>query len=735
MEGTLRQVEDQLSRIPTISVVLLGPSRHGKSTLLNALAATSVLPTSDIKPCTAAIVRLEWNTQWGIEIQFISREQLIEEWTQAVADAEEYVRRLREKSLHGEEPDDPRYLQTTLERYIQLLRVESHQPPEALLHSVRTGTIPPEIARHFGNTASSKARDLSRMRESIEKYLSTKDILWTIVDSCVIHGPFPDWHERLSLSDLPGTNDTNPHRTAITNSVRESAKGVAVVTSDSNLGPDIESWLRNSSALTNFLEGREGSYQRLMIIRTKFDAFHPEVDATRLGDLDDDAESELYRQALQSHKTQQTAAYHEMLRGIAAPLLPVGRTAEERQKLDELNARLNSIPVFFVSALAYEAFEGRLKATRSQKQRLSEHFGDDPAETGVPELRAHLNRIAEQYLNTNYYVDLAIQLQKEVDQLVRYFRKQSRTLCAEIAGEGELVRQVVHSAEVDVLPWMRTELEQRTRQFSELANVASSEIRHRLEQTSRMAERRLRDKIDKWQCYAWNSLRATARKGGCHTTSRGLHIDINQDICGVLVDDLILAWSSYRDNLIQSRISTLTQEFATDLHQRLEAFRFGVPAGDAQRAIDDIMSHIGALTERQRHQTLMHVSTVINRLESIQRPAYAIVEEEMRSVFSHVANESGQGCSERMRDHLVRGFERSIGTIRYRVTKMIDGVLEEVLQECEAAFGDFGRVASQQIEQSLANVGHLVAIEERELAERRLEHVNRAIQALPAPAA
>ena len=36
---TLGGIEEKLSKLPTIDVAVLGPSRHGKSTLLNSLVA------------------------------------------------------------------------------------------------------------------------------------------------------------------------------------------------------------------------------------------------------------------------------------------------------------------------------------------------------------------------------------------------------------------------------------------------------------------------------------------------------------------------------------------------------------------------------------------------------------------------------------------------------------------------------------------------------------------------
>ena len=277
LQSTVQSIEKELQGIPTIKVALLGPSRHGKSTLLNALAACSILPTSDIKPCTASIVSLKRGDEWGFDIRFVSKRRLDDERRRAVEDAKEYLDRVSKGMTGDEEPDDPTYLHTTLQRFIQLFEIDKGLSPNDLVQIIESAVIPEHISRLLGRNARPRSANVDQMRHVVEKYLSTKDTLWTIVDTCEISGPFENWHPNLQLIDVPGTNDTDPQRTRITNSLRTTAKAVAICTSDSNLGPDIQSWLRNSSVLGDFLEATEQSRQHLFILRTKFDSFHPEM--------------------------------------------------------------------------------------------------------------------------------------------------------------------------------------------------------------------------------------------------------------------------------------------------------------------------------------------------------------------------------------------------------------------------------------------------------------------------
>ena len=733
LRDTLNQTHEALKSVPAIEVAFLGPSRHGKSTMLNALAGASVLPMSDVKPCTASIVSMQWSEEWSIDVKFIGRDELLQDWKQAVDDALEYLQRLRDRDLVGEEPDDPRYFQASLQRFIQLFKIDPEQAPEALVEAVRKATIPQETARFLGRSAHPKAKELESMRRTVEGYLSTKDVYWTIVESCDIRGPFKDWHPNLKVLDLPGTNDTNPHRTTITNSLREKAKAVAIVTGESNLGVDVQSWLRESTVMSEFLEAREATRQRLFIIRTKFDSYHPEIEEDPNSPPDEENEDRLYREAIERHKKEQTESYREMLRDIAAPLLPLGSTEEERQKREELIQRLDGIQVHFVSALAHEAFEGRLKATKRQRQRLSEHFNDDPQQTGVPSLREYLNGVAEQFLDENYYDDLERRLEKETDQLVRSFRKERRTLEAELTGAGESVRALVQTVQHDVVPWIRSEVGQKRIEFKNDATHGVEEVRSRLRQAFAMSERRLRDKTDKWCHFAWNSLKATARKGGSHTTCRGDHIDINQDVCSVLVDDLILAWSCYRDYLIHKRIDSVTDNFAVQLQQRLEDAAAQIDDDQATAAIQEIILHLQSLAHTQRLELLKQVDIKVKELESIRQPAYEFVQRTMSPTLKRVSQECGTGCQARMRKLLIDGFNSNLDRIRQYIRNLVETAANELVDHCTYALQTFESSATERISGSLNAVYEVAKIQDEQEIRRRVGVVDEAVACLPAP--
>ena len=419
LETVLGNIENQLVEIPQVDIALVGRSRHGKSTLINSIAGAEILRTSAIRPCSATIVKLVHDSEWSIEIQFVTKSDLKSDWKNAVADARDFL------AGNKEQPDNPRYLQETLERFIELFKIDKHLSPNELVEQVATFKIDKETAKLFGKSANQTTANIEKLKETVAKFLSTDGHLWTIVDRCTIKGPFKNWHSQLGVIDLPGTNDLNAHRAQITNSVRNRASAVALVTSESNLGVDIESWLRDSQVLSNFLEARESRRQHLFIIRTQLDGHVPKIDL-QFDELSavskEDQEERLYQDAIEKYKQEQTEAYHDMLQDIVSPLLQAsGGSDEYGEKRRELIQRISKVPVHFVSALAYEVFQGRHEMSTRQRNNLLANFNDDENLTGIPGLLDYVNQIAAEYLESNFFEDKKREIASEVAQSGQVF--------------------------------------------------------------------------------------------------------------------------------------------------------------------------------------------------------------------------------------------------------------------------------------------------------------------------
>ena len=55
-----------------------------------------LLPTSDVKPCTASVLKMAWSPQWSVRVKFVSYDQLNNDWRQALQDANDELNHQRE---------------------------------------------------------------------------------------------------------------------------------------------------------------------------------------------------------------------------------------------------------------------------------------------------------------------------------------------------------------------------------------------------------------------------------------------------------------------------------------------------------------------------------------------------------------------------------------------------------------------------------------------------------------
>lgn len=732
LEKVLGRIENELVEIPQVDIALVGRSRHGKSTLINSIAGAEILRTSAIRPCTATIVKLVHDSEWSIDIQFVTRANLKRDWENAVADAREFL------AGSNEQPDNPRYLQETLERFIELFKIDKHLSPHDLVEAVATFTVNKDVAQFLGNTATQTTPDIEKLKETVAEYLSTDGHLWTIVDRCTIKGPFKSWHPQLGIIDLPGTNDLNAHRAQITNSVRNRASAVALVTSESNLGVDIESWLRDSQVLSNFLEAQESRRQHLFIIRTQLDGHIPKFDL-RFDELSpvsrEDQEEKLYQDAIERYKQEQTSAYHDMLHDIVSPLLQASSAADEySEKRRELIQRITNVPVHFVSALAFEVFQGRHDMATRQRNNLLANFNDDDNLTGIPGLLDYLNQIAAQYLECNFFEDKKREIAREVAQLGQFFRTQQATLEVAKNGAGGELTIITNNIRQDVLPWINSQITTTVSEFQRSGEAGTEALHHRLEQSWLLSERRLQDKLDKWNQYAWHSLRAMGRKGGVHLTSGGVYIDIAQDICSVLVDDLLLVWTSYRDHIIEKQVNRVTQEFSRQLIGKLQEARIVIDDPEARSAINDMISQLSSVAHLNREKLLKSVEQRIKELESIRQPTYKLIRQSLRPAFDQIAEERGTGCQRRMRQILENAFRSKIEGIRSEVSSLVQDSANGLLEHCSQAMASFGRIASEDISATLSEVRAISVKSDLIAIEQDVRVLEGAVRLLPAPA-
>ena len=89
---------------------------------------------------------------------------------------------------------------------------------------------PPEVAEALNNgVADFKSVDPGEFRKLVAKFLDSKHRFWPIVKSVTIRGPFDPLRDGTKIIDLPGINDPNDAREAVTRTHLKTCKFVWLV--------------------------------------------------------------------------------------------------------------------------------------------------------------------------------------------------------------------------------------------------------------------------------------------------------------------------------------------------------------------------------------------------------------------------------------------------------------------------------------------------------------------------
>ncbi len=194
--------------------------------------------------------------------------------------------------------------------------------------------------------------------------------------------------------------------------------------------------------------------------------------------------------------------------------------------------------------------------------------------------------------------------------------------------------------------------------------------------------------------------------------------------------DVILAWTTYRDYLIQKYIDDLTNDFSIRLQERLREAASQTSNPSAQNAIDEIIGQLESMTFSQRDELLRQIETKVRQLESIRGPAKQFISQSLAPIFARIEVQGGTGCQQRMRQILLQGFEGLIGDIRSNIRRLVQGAVDELLQSCSGALHDFGQVACARITYSVDAVAETSRMADETILKQREEVLADAIDAL-----
>ncbi|KAH0617302.1 hypothetical protein JD844_015339 [Phrynosoma platyrhinos] len=261
------------TKMPQTFIAVVGNTGAGKSCLLNALLdEEAVLPTSDMRACTAVVVevsRAAGGSPYEAEVEFLSREEWYKELGALLKDMKDKSGNLKRRCPDRKTEAGAAYcrVKAVYGRIEELEKLEQMQ----------------EVTQYLGTVKHLSAETATVFRSSIEKFIDSRtDNLremkggefWPIVKCVRIRVANSEVLKTGAvLVDLPGTRDSNAARDEAAKEYLKDCTAVWVVASITRAVDDKTAKEMLSASLRRqlLMDGRYGS---LAFVCTKTDSFN-----------------------------------------------------------------------------------------------------------------------------------------------------------------------------------------------------------------------------------------------------------------------------------------------------------------------------------------------------------------------------------------------------------------------------------------------------------------------------
>jgi hypothetical protein len=511
------------------------------------------------------------------------------------------------------------------------------------------------------------------LRQEVSRYLTSKDIFWPIVQTCLIEGPFSNLDHGGELVDLPGLNDPNEAREELTRKFLETAKFVWVIFNmKRSLGKDLTQVLESRDLLNRLLAG--GRLSSLTFVGTHSD----DVSSANPDDflLDDDASSAEIALA------RNMSAEDELrtnLSAISRSLTPGGAQSVASA---ELTDQLFKSAVFMVSASNF------LQMTGVTKSRVPVIF-EEPYETNIPQLANHLRRVAvEAGPQANGYS--VISSIEEVVAELASLAQSLKTRQLLVAQEGNKAKdtflegvsqsaQALHDDAAGSISRLRRSLQEAVSKFKTGATIDKDVV-----------DRLISSKAGQWSKLHWATMRATSSRGGRYSSPTVGEVDLIQDLSKPLISKAIDPWKSFFEGDLVSLTSQATQGLraAVDAYgERLTA------AGSDSEQLRPILTGllpdlVADVTESVDSALAVAQKKLAGEIQRRQQDLHSVTElaiaNAMEKVFTRAAAERGTGMKARMVTTLEAGSRVAVGKaideVQARLADLADLAMTSILE-------------------------------------------------------
>jgi GTPase SAR1 family protein len=218
----------ELDNIKIARFCFLGPTKAGKSTLLNHLLGHRILPSHPDEACTSSIISISYGDSFDISIEFVEQtniELIMKDLWELYFDDESDFNEKQLKQIYGKNFDPKTFQEQTnipkdLNDIISKREIQMNNCPE---------------------------EDISKL---LKEYAGSGKAYWRFVSRIKVKGPFEILKgNHCEFVDLPGLNDVNEGRTKITEDYLNEATYIILVCpmGEMHSSPTISKFLKEQS--------------------------------------------------------------------------------------------------------------------------------------------------------------------------------------------------------------------------------------------------------------------------------------------------------------------------------------------------------------------------------------------------------------------------------------------------------------------------------------------------------
>lgn len=663
-ETQLQALRHSAAEGETVSVAVLGGTGVGKSTLINTLLGVDLLPTHSFRTCTSAAVEIRYapTKQIAVLLEFISPEsweaekqaflaEIIEsrESGQNLLSHQDFI--FKAWSLYKPQQGPPP-LPFPLEELIALLEAPL---PTALQNYLQKGSW------------TSRYRAAEQAKHELKQLLTAEGQLWPLLKRVQIRGPFEILKGGLQLVDLPGLNDPNPVREAITRAYLKQAEFIWLTFHlNRGLTRDVMELLKDRGFLTQII--MDGTLSALAFVGTRADEFVPALERQQLG-LPAEASLE---DILQARQTQIQARIREQLSELTLWFSHRYRIQSQiGDVLQLIGQTLNHSPLFLVSALEYQ----RLKGWRAGEGLLTA-----VAQTGIMQLEAWLQEVVSQH---------GLQARK----------KMIRSQCQQMNQEIKRLLQRLQGVRnvQNLTPDTRTALRQQLLQARETLEQRLGQIRQELDQRQQTAQQTLLENyqnylsqsrtelpelISRWGAYPWQTLQRAVRQQGRYTSpSSGNQLLLPEELSDFLLGGLAPVWNAYFNQSVEQepdQILTALLQSLEHYAQTIQTLGSQTPEADSLAArLQEINQSCAEILHEQALQTGLRLQedlkTSRRRLGGL---ILKLTEDCLGTACAQAATLSGSGLKQQILQTLQKGLEHQWSELERQTRQEVNSQLQ-----------------------------------------------------------